>query len=107
LFSGRGPEEGFEVTVTLDGLRTEIDALDGKIVALLAQRLAVASRVAEIKRREGIPVRLQDRIDTVLDRVSSLAKENGAEPEAIRAIYESLIETTCLYEEARIGNSAG
>ena len=94
------------MTATLDGLRVEIDALDGKIVALLAQRLAVASRVAEIKRREGIAVRLQDRIDAVLDRVEVLANENGAEPEAIRAIYEALIETTCLYEEARMGNSA-
>ena len=90
------------MTAKLDGLRAEIDALDGKIVALLAERLAVASRVAEIKRKEGIPVRLQDRIDAVLDRAEALANENGAEPKAIRAIYEALIETTCRFEEAMI-----
>ena len=94
------------MTATLDGLRVEIDALDEKIVVLLAERLAVASRVADIKRREGIAVRLQDRIDAVLDRVEALANENGAEPKAVRAIYEAVIETTCLYEEARMGNSA-
>lgn len=90
---------------SLDDLRIEIDALDEKIVALLAARMAVASRVADIKRKEGIPVRLPDRIGAVLDRVEMLAKQNGAEPEAIRAIYESLIETTCRFEEAKIENS--
>lgn len=90
---------------SLDGLRMEIDALDEKIVALLAARMAVASRVAAVKQAQNIPVRLQDRIDVVLDRVEMLAKQNGAEPEGIRAIYESLIEMTCRFEEAKIGNS--
>jgi chorismate mutase len=90
------------VTTSLDSLRVEIDALDAKIVALLAERLAVASRVAELKREQGIPVRLTDRINEVLDRVGTLAKENDAEPEAVRAIYEAVIETTCRFEEAKI-----
>lgn len=91
---------------TLPQLRTEIDALDERIVALLAERFAVASKVAEIKSREGIAVRLPDRIETVLDGVAELAKKNGAEPEAIRAIYRTVIETTCLHEEAKINSSA-
>lgn len=93
------------MTATLDGLRVEIDALDEKIVSLLAERLAVASRVAEIKREAGIAVRLQDRIDAVLNRAADLAKQNDAEPEAIRAIYEAVIETTCRFEEAKIKSS--
>ena len=94
------------MTKTLPQLRTEIDALDAQIVALLANRFGVASQVAEVKQREGIAVRLPDRIETVLDRVAELAKKNGTEPEAIRAIYRTVIETTCLFEEARIGKSA-
>lgn len=94
------------MTKTLADFRVEIDALDGDIVALLAKRFAVASRVADLKRRDGVAVRLQDRIDEVLDRVAALANENGAEPEAIRAIYRTVIETTCLFEEARIVKSA-
>jgi chorismate mutase len=94
------------VTKTLEQLRLEIDALDTQIVALLAKRFDVASDVAELKRREGIAVRLQDRIGVVLDHVTDLAKKNGAEPEAIRAIYRTVIETTCLHEEAKIGTPA-
>ena len=94
------------MTKSLPQLRAEIDALDAEIVMLLAKRFAVASQVAELKNRERIAVRLPDRIERVLDQVGELAKKNGAEPEAIRAIYRAVIETTCLFEEAKIGISA-
>lgn len=106
MLSGCHFEKGVEVTKTLEQLRLEIDALDAQIVALLARRFGVASDVADLKRRDGIAVRLQDRIETVLDGVAELAKKNGAEPEAIRAIYRTVIETTCLFEEAKISMSA-
>jgi chorismate mutase len=86
--------------------RAEIDKIDAQIVALLTKRFGVASAVAEIKRREGIAVRLQDRIGEVLDRVGTEARKNGAEPEAIRAIYRTVIETTCAFEEAKIAKAS-
>ncbi|MGB8817248.1 MAG: chorismate mutase [Rhizobiaceae bacterium] len=92
-------------TESLTAYRADIDRIDQKIVALFAQRFDIASNVAAFKRREGLAVRLQDRIDEVLDRVGTLAKENGAEPEAIRAIYRTVIETTCQYEEAKIAKA--
>ncbi len=85
--------------------RVDIDKLDSRIVALLAKRFAIASQVADLKRNNGIAVRLEDRINEVLDRAAALAHENGAEAEAIRAIYKTIIETTCLFEEAKIKSS--
>ncbi len=85
--------------------RDEIDAIDDEVVKLLARRFGVAAQVARYKRERGIAVRLQDRIGQVLDRVEQAAKNNGAEPEAIRTIYQTVIETTCRFEEARISNS--
>jgi chorismate mutase len=82
--------------------RDEIDALDDEIVKLFARRFGVASQVAAFKRERGIAVRLQDRISEVLDRVEQIAIKNGAEPEAIRTIYQTVIETTCRFEEATI-----
>jgi chorismate mutase len=85
--------------------RDEIDDIDDEIVKLLARRFGVASQVAAYKRERGIAVRLQDRIGEVLDRVAQIATKNGAEPEAIRTIYQTIIETTCRFEEAKISNS--
>ena len=51
---------------TLAALRREIDALDDGILELLAQRMAVARRVAAYKHEAGIPARLADRIEATL-----------------------------------------
>ena len=82
--------------------RAEIDALDDQIVDLLSRRFAVAGKVAAYKARSGLAVRLEDRIAEVLERNADRAKQNGAEAEAIRAIYKTIIDVTCAFEEARI-----
>jgi chorismate mutase len=85
--------------------RKEIDALDDQIVDLLSRRFAIASEVAAYKAMSGIAVRLEDRIAEVLERNANRATKNGAEAEAIRAIYKTIIDVTCAYEEAKISKS--
>ena len=82
--------------------RKEIDAIDDQIVDLLSRRFAIASEVAVYKAKSGVAVRLEDRIAEVIDRTGSRATQNGAEAEAIRAIYKTIIDETCAYEEAKI-----
>jgi chorismate mutase len=89
----------------LSVFRSEIDVIDDEIVQLLARRFGIAAQVAAFKKEHGIAVRLQDRIVEVLDHVEGKARENGADAQAVRAIYQSIIETTCRFEEAKIGKS--
>ncbi len=86
----------------LGKFRKEIDVIDDQIVDLLSRRFAIANEVAAYKAKSGVAVRLEDRIEEVLMRTSARAKQNGTEAEAIRAIYKTIIELTCAYEEARI-----
>ncbi len=86
----------------LPAFRKEIDAIDDQIVDLLSVRFAIATNVAAYKAKSGVAVRLEDRIAQVLMRAGNRATKNGAEAEAIRAIYKTIIEVTCTYEEARI-----
>jgi chorismate mutase len=92
-------------TKDLSVFRSEIDTIDDEIVRLLARRFGIASQVAAFKKERGIAVRLQDRIGEVLDHVEAKARKNGAEAEAVRAIYQTIIETTCRFEEAKIAKS--
>jgi chorismate mutase len=87
----------------LINFRYEIDAIDSKIVALLAKRFHVAEKVAHFKQEHGLAVRLQDRINAVLDNSVVLAIQNRVDPTAIRAIYQTIIETTCNFEEMKKG----
>jgi chorismate mutase len=103
LFSKRCIKKGAEVTVDPLGVfRAEIDLIDDELVGLLARRFAVAAQVASYKKGAGIEVRLNDRIVAVLENVSALANQKGADANAIRAIYETIIETTCRFEEAKL-----
>ena len=92
-------------TKDLSVFRGKIDAIDDEIVQLLARRFGIAAQVAAFKQANGIAVRLEDRIEEVLDRVADKARKNGAQADAVRAIYQTIIETTCRFEEARIGKS--
>ena len=88
------------VTHPLAALRDEIDALDDRIVALLAERMAVAHRVAERKRDLGIPVVIPERIAAVIERNAAVAMAAGLNPDYIRRLYQTIIDETCRVEEA-------
>ena len=103
MLSRRSIEKGAEVTANpLPEFRKEIDAIDDQIVDLLSSRFAIAGEVADYKSKSGIAVRLEDRIAEVLERNAKRATRNGAEAEAIRAIYKTIIDVTCAFEEAKI-----
>ena len=103
MLSRRRIEKGAEVSVNpLPKFRKEIDALDDQIVDLLSRRFAIAGEVAAYKAKSGVAVRLEDRIAEVLTRNADRATQNGAEAEAIRAIYKTIIDVTCAFEEGKI-----
>ncbi|WP_052847675.1 chorismate mutase [Streptomyces avicenniae] len=77
-------------------LRVSIDALDRRIVALLAERTAVVRELTEHKRDEQT-VRSPARVEEVVSRVRALAEEHGMPPGIAEATYRALIaELTAL-----------
>jgi chorismate mutase/prephenate dehydratase len=84
---GGGPE-----SPQLHELRTQIDALDRRIVALLNQRAELARAAGEEKSRLGRPVRDEAREREVLLRVSMA--NDGPTPQAdLLAIYRLVVAT--------------
>ncbi|MDG4796526.1 chorismate mutase [Micromonospora sp. WMMD1082] len=72
-------------------LRTTIDALDQRIVGLLAERTRVV-RELTVHKTDEPTVRSLDRVQQVLDRVRDLAIRDGMPPEVAVAAYRALIE---------------
>lgn len=91
---------------TLSEFRREIDALDDAVLDLLAQRMAVARRVAAFKHTEKIPARLADRIEAVKERNAAGATARGLDPRYIRTLWAIIIEETCSYEERLFAEAA-
>ena len=80
-------------------LRSAIDAIDDKIVALLVQRYALVEKVIAVKHVENIPVVLPERIEAVLTHVEEKASAQNLPQGMVRAIYKEIITQTCRAEE--------
>ena len=84
-------------------LRVEIDTLDRQLVALLAQRATYIDRAAELKPAEGLPARIDSRVEEVVQRVRSRAETEGFDPVLAERIWRQLIDWSIAREEQTLG----
>ncbi|MBT9244526.1 chorismate mutase [Gemmobacter fulvus] len=84
-------------------LRVEIDALDGQIVAMLKRRAGYIDRAAELKPAEGLPARIADRVEEVVDNVRARAEIEGLDPALVEAIWRLMIDWSIAREEKVLG----
>lgn len=89
----------------LDGLRDEIDRIDGAIADLVAERVQTSEAVAEAKSSARADLVDEDREGDVKSHYEALFRENGLGGEKGRALAESLIEVSLEWERAVEGDS--
>ncbi|MFC5519884.1 chorismate mutase [Polaromonas jejuensis] len=75
---------------TMADVRRHIDALDDRIVALLAERGGYVAQAARIK-QSADQVYDQARIDFIIERVRAQAREAGAPEAVMEATYRAMI----------------
>lgn len=86
-------------------LRGEIDMLDGEIVTLLARRVALIDRAVVLKPAEGLPARIDARVEAVVQNVRTHAQTAGLDPELVETIWRGMIEWSIAREEMTLGTS--
>ena len=88
---------------TMETLRHQIDRIDDALVALLAERLGIVQRVVAVKRREGLPALIPDRVEAVVAHVRARAEVAGAPPDLAEAVWRRLIDWTIAFEDSHLG----
>ena len=86
-----------EHCVTMDEVRRHIDAIDERIVALLAQRAGYVAQAARIK-ASADQVHDQARIDFIVERVKALAQAQGAPQAVAEATWRAMIDAFVAFE---------
>jgi chorismate mutase/prephenate dehydrogenase len=77
----------------LAAVRREIDALDDRLVELLAQRLRLVRKVAELKSSTGLaPVHVPDREREVLARARADAARYGLDPALAERVFRAVLD---------------
>lgn len=87
-------------------LRAEIDALDARIVALLAERAGYIDRAAQIKAGADLPARIDARVEEVVANVRAHAGTHGLSPDLVDALWRRLIDWSIAREEDHLGPDA-
>ena len=75
----------------LSEARQEIEKIDNDIVALLARRLELGHRIAELKRIADLPILDPTREAAVIRRVTAVARDAGLPAEAIREVFWQIV----------------
>jgi isochorismate pyruvate lyase len=78
-------------------VRAEIDALDRRIVALIAERLHYIDEAARIKPARAL-VRDEARVADVLAKTRAEAERLGCDPAVVEAAYRALVEASIAHE---------
>jgi len=79
------------VMARLDALRTEIEAVDAELVAILARRLQLATEIGRVKGELNLPIMDPGREAEVVRRAASLARDSGVDPELARDVFWRVI----------------
>ena len=82
---------------SLDEVRANIDRIDERLVALLAERARYVAQAARFKPTKAA-VSDAGRLEAVIRRVRSLAEDHQTEPDLIEALYRALIAAYTAFE---------
>lgn len=88
-------------------LRAHIDALDARLIALLAERSGLIDRAAQIKARQGLPARIDARVEEVASLARIRAAEAGLDPDLAEAMWRLMMEHFIAQEDAQLGGKDG
>lgn len=80
--------------------RARIDALDDRIVDLLAERMGIVREVGGIKAKYNIAPVQEGRVVEVRERNAVRGGEKGLNPDLVRKIYTAIIDEAHEIEQA-------
>ena len=91
---------------TMAEVREHIDALDVRIVALLAERSGYVAQAARIKQSASQIVD-NPRIEFIVERVRAQAREAGAPEAVMEATYRAMIAAFIEFERSEFNHLRG
>jgi isochorismate pyruvate lyase len=87
----------------MQDLRVQIDKLDRQLIEMLATRAEYIDRASQLKPGEGLPARIPDRVEEVVQRVRASSDQLGMDPDLAEKLWRILIDWSIAREERVIG----
>ena len=88
---------------SMQTLRAQIDKLDHQLIEMLVMRAGYIDRASELKPGVGLPARIPERVEEVVQNVRAKSVEAGMDPELAETLWRTLIEWSIAREERVLG----
>ncbi|MEI4472545.1 chorismate mutase [Frigidibacter sp. MR17.24] len=88
---------------TMAELRAEIDAIDRSLVEILSRRQTMIDRAIELKPGEGLPARIETRVEDVVAKVRAHAGASGLDAGVAERIWRVMMDGFIAREERVLG----
>lgn len=76
---------------TLEELRERINLLDKALINVIFQRMSLIPLVAEVKKRDSLPIFQPEREKTIFQSLEKYSEQNGISSEVLKNVYERLM----------------
>ena len=86
----------------LEEYRVQIDDLDRRLVDLLNQRTRVVEDIGRVKRSANLPIYEPKREDQVFANISAASGDGPLTKEAVRRIFERIIDEMRMVQRVRM-----
>ena len=86
----------------IEEIRQKLDGIDAQIMSLIAKRMSYMPKIAEFKRKAGIPVEDSAREESVLKKAHELAKAEGISEELAEHIMKAIIKHARKLQQERL-----
>lgn len=84
----------------LQAVRDALDALDHRLLSLLAERSALVAQVGHWKAARGIPIRQPEREQAVYSARQAWGQALGLSPDYVLHLWHAIHEESCHIQEA-------
>ena len=91
---------GHDPLAELAQCRTQIEEIDRRLIALLAERVALGRTTAALKRAAGLPILDPQREAEVIRRAVATAREHDLPVEAVREVFWHVVGLSRRAQEA-------
>ena len=86
----------------LASLRDRIEAVDRKIIDLIAERMRIVEDVVEAKLAAASPFRDREREEALIGRLRAMATDAGIDPHEIERLYRVVMDMSVAHQERRV-----
>lgn len=88
--------------MSLEDTRLQVNAIDARMVVLLAQRARLAREAGRLK-QSLVPIEAKDRQEQIIQHVRYLAEHQGLSPNIAERIYRTILAEMVALEKREAG----